>query len=292
MTCNLCPRNCGVNRDNTVGFCGATNEVVVSKYMVHNWEEPCLVGDSSTTKKGSGAIFFSGCNLHCVYCQNKEISGCVKGKTYSIRELADLMLELQAMNVCNINLVTPTHYALQIREALDLIKNDLKIPVVYNTSGYEKVEEIEKMKGYVSVFLTDMKYFSPILSKKYSFAPDYFESALSALKAMLDIAPNLVFDNEGIMQSGVIVRHLCLPGCRQDSIKILKELDNNLDISTFKLSLMSQYTKEFCSKEYKELNRNLTTLEYESVVKVALELGFDGYIQDKSSASSKFTPKF
>ena len=292
MVCNICPRNCGIDRCKSVGFCGATDKVVISKYMVHNWEEPCLVGSDITSKKGSGAIFFSGCNLRCAYCQNKEISGFVKGSVYSLEELASLMLKLQDQGVCNINLVTPTHYAQQIRDALDLIRGKLNIPVVYNTSGYEKPEEIEKMRGYVSVFLTDLKYFSRDLSYKYSRASDYFEYAISSLEKMLDIAPLPVFDSDGIMKSGVIVRHLCLPTCRQDSIKLLQELASRFDINSFKLSLMSQYTPEFCPEEIKELRRRITSFEYESVVKVALSLGFDGYIQDKSSASSKFTPKF
>ncbi len=209
-----------------------------------------------------------------------------------MEELASLMLELQDKEVCNINLVTPTHYLVQIRKALDLVKGKLNIPVVYNTSGYEKPEEIEKMRGYVSVFLTDVKYFSKDLSYKYSRATDYFEYAISSLEKMLDIAPLPTFDSEGIMKSGVIVRHLCLPTCRQDSIKILQELASKFDVSSFKLSLMSQYTPEFCPEEIKELRRRITTFEYESIVKVALSLGFDGYIQDKSSASSRFTPKF
>lgn len=292
MVCNLCPRNCSVDRCKSLGFCGATNEVVVSKYMVHNWEEPCLVGDFTTTRRGSGAIFFSGCNLRCVYCQNKEISGRVKGTVYSVEGLADLMLDLQNMGVCNINLVTPTHYSHQIRKALDLIKGKLAIPVVYNTSGYEKPEEIEKMRGYVSVFLTDLKYFSSELSQKYSRASDYFEYAIESLRVMLDISPKMVFDKEGILQSGVIVRHLCLPTHRQDSIRILEELGSRFDKDSFKLSLMSQYTPEFCPEEFSQLRRRITTFEYESVVKVALRIGFDGYIQDKSSASAKFTPRF
>ena len=285
--CNLCPRECLVDRSKALGLCGAGNELVISKYMIHKWEEPCLV-----CGEGSGAIFFSGCNLRCVYCQNKEISAQMNGEAISPFRLGEIMLELQDKGVSNINLVTPSHFSDKIRQALDLIRGKLKIPVVYNTSGYEKPEEIAKMAGYVSIFLTDVKYFDSELSKKYSHASNYFEYAISSLKKMLELEPRAVFDEKGTMQRGVIVRHLCLPSHRADSIKILNVLARELDVNSFKLSLMSQYTPEFCPMEYKELKRKITTFEYESVVNEAIKLGFDGFIQDKSSASSKFTPKF
>lgn len=287
MKCNLCPRKCNIDRSASLGACGVSDKIKVAKIMVHNWEEPCISGT-----RGSGAIFFSGCSLKCAYCQNRDIShGCL-GYELTVSELAEKMLELQSMGVHNINLVTPTHYSDKIRESLDLIKGELKIPVVYNTSGYELDTEIEKMRGYVDVFLTDIKYFSSDLSKKYSRAENYYENAISAFGKMLDITGKCVFDSNGIMLRGVILRHLILPSCRHDSIKILKDVSEKYNINDFKLSLMSQYTPDFCDISFKELTRKITTFEYNSVLDVATELGYDGYIQDSSSASAKYTPNF
>lgn len=255
--------------------------------MVHNWEEPPVSGT-----RGSGAIFFSGCPLKCVYCQNKDISHLGVGEYINTERLASLFLELQDKGVHNINLVSPTQYSEKIRDALDLVRGKLKIPVVYNTGGYELAEEIEKMSGYVDVFLTDIKYFSPELSGKYSKAPNYYENAISAFKAMLEIVPECVFDKDGIIKKGVILRHLILPSCRKDSIKILENVAEICDVNKIRLSLMSQYTPDFYDGEYKELKRRITTFEYESVLKRATELGYEGYMQDISSASSNFTPDF
>ena len=263
------------------------DEIKIAKVMLHRWEEPCISGT-----KGSGAIFFSGCPLKCVYCQNKDISHTGNGQVYTIEELAREMLNLQEQGAHNINLVTPTHFADKIRQAIDLVKNELKIPVVYNTSGYELDTEINKMAGYVDVFLTDMKYFSPDTAQKYSKAKDYHKTAKSALSAMLKIAPQCVFDKDGMMTKGVIVRHLVLPTQRKDSISLLEDLARSFDPQSFKLSLMAQYTPEFCDTAYPELCRKITTFEYESVVNTAISLGFDGYIQDKSASSVKYTPKF
>ncbi|MBE6673507.1 MAG: radical SAM protein [Ruminococcaceae bacterium] len=287
MNCNLCPRRCGINRKTDTGYCKMGDTVKIAKVMLHMWEEPCISG-----KKGSGAIFFSGCPLKCVYCQNVDISHGGYGKEYTVETLSQEMLRLQEMGACNINLVTPTHYADKVRQALDLIRGELKIPVVYNTSGYELDSEIAKMAGYVDVFLTDMKYFSPEYSQKYSKASDYYQVAKGALAEMLKIAPKCVFDENGLMQKGVIVRHLVLPTLRKDSIAILQDLNDSFDISKLKLSLMAQYTPEFCSEQYPELGRKITTFEYSSVVNAAIELGYDGYIQDKSASSVKYTPNF
>lgn len=287
MNCNICPRKCNIDRKTHTGACKMGSEVIISKIMLHMWEEPPISGT-----QGSGAIFFSGCSLGCVYCQNKDISRGSVGKSYTVKELAQAMLDLQAQGAHNINLVTPTHYAREIREALDLIKGQLQIPVVYNTSGYELETEIAKMQGYVDVFLTDFKYFSADLSRKYSRAPDYFEVAIGALSKMLEIAGECEFDENGIIKKGVIVRHLVLPGQRQDSFKILDAIYKKCGTECLKLSIMGQYTPDFCDPEYKELKRRLTTFEYESVVSYASELGFDGYIQDLSSASKCYTPNF
>lgn len=287
MICNACPRQCGVDRDKTLGACKMSNTVRVAKIMVHSWEEPPISGT-----RGSGTIFFSGCNLGCVYCQNRDISHTGYGKEMTISELAGAMLDLQKKGVHNINLVTPTHFASQIREAIDLVKGELKIPIVYNTSGYELFSEIAKMSGYVDVFLTDIKYFSPELSKKYSNASNYFECAISAFGKMLELAPKCVFDENGVMLSGVILRHLVLPTMRNDSKEILNRVASFYGTSDFKLSLMCQYTPEFCDDKFKEIKRKITTFEYQSVLEHALSLGFDGYMQDISSANTIYTPNF
>ena len=287
MNCNLCPRKCNIDRKTDTGWCKTGDELKIAKLMLHKWEEPCIC-----LGNGSGAIFFSGCSLKCVYCQNRDISHQGYGKAYTVEELASEILKLQDMGACNINLVTPTHFSDKIRTCLDLIKHKLKIPVVYNTSGYELCTEIEKLSGYVDIFLTDIKYFSTDLSSKYSQAKDYYSQAKKALGTMLKLQPECVFDEGGMMKKGVIVRHLVLPKCRHDSISILEDLAESLDITKFKLSLMAQYTPEFCDPSYPELKRKITTFEYESVVERAISLGFDGYIQDKDASSVKYTPNF
>jgi putative pyruvate formate lyase activating enzyme len=287
MTCNLCPRKCNIDRCVSVGACGMDEKITVAKVMVHNWEEPPISGT-----KGSGAIFFSGCNLKCVYCQNREISHEKYGYEMTVEQLASKMLELQNMGVHNINLVTPTHYSDKIRDAIDLIKDRLHIPIIYNTSGYELDTEIQKMAGYVDIFLTDIKYYDSEISKKYSCATDYYENAKKSLASMLKIAPECIFDENGIMQRGVIIRHLVLPTLRKDSIKILEDVSMNFDISKVKLSLMCQYTPDFCPDNFKEIKRRVTTFEYNSVVDKALALGYDGYIQDISSSNKIYTPNF
>ena len=287
MKCNLCPRGCGVERSLTKGVCGVGDKIRVAKAMLHMWEEPCISGE-----RGSGAIFFSGCPLGCVYCQNREISHEHYGNELSTSDLAKMMLDLQAKGAHNINLVSPTQFSDRIREAIDIARSELKIPIVYNTGGYELASEIEKMSGYVDIFLTDMKYFSSEASAKYSRASDYFEHASEALKSMLKIAPECVFDSNGLMKKGVIVRHLVLPSLRADSIRVLDEVAKLTDISKIRLSLMSQYTPEFCPDAYREIKRKITTFEYQKVVEHALSLGYEGYIQEKDSASASYTPKF
>ena len=287
MSCNLCPRKCNIDRKTDTGWCKTGESLKIAKVMLHKWEEPCIC-----TGQGSGAIFFSGCNLKCVYCQNRDISHEGYGKEYTPTELANEMLRLQDMGACNVNLVTPTHFSDKIRQALDIARPRLKIPVVYNTSGYELDTEIYKMADYVDVFLTDFKYFSPDLAQKYSKAKDYFSVAKDGLEAMLKLQPKCVFDPDENMVKGVIVRHLVLPGCRRDSMEILDFLAREFDVSTFKLSLMAQYTPEFCQGDFPELKRKITTFEYQSVVDRAVSLGFDGYIQDKDASSVQYTPKF
>ena len=287
MKCNLCPRKCNVDRDISLGACKMSNTMRVAKIMVHNWEEPPISGTC-----GSGTIFFSGCNLGCVYCQNKDISHGGYGKDMTVEELCHEILELQKREVHNINLVTPTHFSHKIIEALNKVKKELKIPVVYNTSGYELPCEIEKLRGYVDIFLTDIKYFSSEASKRYSSAESYYENAILAFGKMLEITGKCDFDENGIMRRGVILRHLVLPSLRHDSIKILKDVSEKYNVDDFKLSLMCQYTPDFCPDAHKELKRKITTFEYTSVVDVARQLGYDGYIQDISSASAIYTPNF
>ena len=287
MKCTLCPRRCGIDRSEGIGYCSSGDKIKVAKVMAHYWEEPPISGT-----KGSGAIFFSGCPLKCVYCQNHDISHGGVGKEISVSRLSEIFLELQSRGVHNINLVSPTQYADKIRDALDMVRGKLTIPVVYNTGGYELPEEIEKMAGYVDVYLTDMKYFSPELSEKYSRAKDYYEVASRSLRSMVSQQPKCEFDEDSIIKKGVIVRHLVLPSHRKDSINILDRVAEICGVDNVKLSLMSQYTPEFCKGEYPELKRRVTTFEYNSVVEHAMKLGFDGYIQERSSASSIYTPDF
>ena len=285
--CVLCPRKCNVNRAIQKGFCLCGKQAIVSKYMLHHWEEPSISGTN-----GSGAVFFSGCTLKCVYCQNKEISRAPMGKEVTYRALGEIFLELQDLGAHNINLVTPTHFADEIIRALDDVKDRLSLPIVYNSSAYESVETIKRLSGYIDIYLPDFKYYSSELSEKYSKAPDYFETASKALVEMYRQVGRFVLDENGIMQKGMIVRHLVLPTCRKDSINVLEELLKLIPVSDIKLSLMSQYTPDFAPKEYPELSRRITTFEYNSVLNKALELGFDGFFQEKESATKIYTPEF
>lgn len=286
--CNLCPRKCGVDRSKNRGFCNCGNTVKVARAALHFWEEPCLSG-----KNGSGAVFFSGCTLKCCYCQNYKISGGGFGKEIDEKRLAEIFLELQEKGANNINLITATQYLPQVLSALDAAKPRLQIPVVYNCGGYENVETVSALKGYVDIFLPDFKYCSSELSLNYSRAEDYFEVASKAIKEMVSVAGGIKFDADGIMQKGVIIRHLVIPGARRDSFKILDWISKNLPKDKFVLSLMSQFTPAVKSEKYKQLNRRITTLEYNSVVDEALRLGLsNGFMQEKSSAKEEYTPSF
>jgi putative pyruvate formate lyase activating enzyme len=285
--CNLCPRLCGVDRTVQNGFC-QSSRLKVARAALHLWEEPCISGS-----RGSGTIFFSGCTLRCCYCQNYRISSEGFGREISASRLAEICLALQDKGAHNINLVTATHYLDQVLPVLDMIKGDLHIPVLFNSSGYERIEVIQALKGYVDIFLPDFKYMSNDLAHKYSRARDYFEITATAVKSMVDQTGELVFNDEGIMQKGVIIRHLVLPGARKDSFAVLKWMSDNLPRDKFMLSLMSQYTPAFKSQEHKEINRRITTYEYESVVEEAVRLGLDnGFMQERSSAREDYTPPF
>lgn len=285
--CNLCPRKCNADRTSSVGFCGCRERAVLSKYMLHHWEEPPISGTN-----GSGALFFSGCTLKCVFCQNKEISLSPIGQEKTPEELADIFLTLQSMGAHNINLVTPTHFSSQLVRALDIARPKLNIPVVYNTSGYESTEVLKSLDGYIDIYLPDFKYYDSGLSAKYSKAPDYFTAASRALEEMYRQTGRYTEDENGILKKGMIVRHLVLPGQRHDSVRVLEELDRLLPKEDIRLSLMSQFTPDFVSDEYKELKRRITTFEYNYVLSKAIELGFEGFFQQKESASAKYTPSF
>lgn len=285
--CTLCPRNCGVNRVNQLGFCRAGNTIKIARAGLHFWEEPVISGTN-----GSGTVFFSHCNLLCVFCQNKKISSEGFGKEISINRLAEIFLELQNKGAHNINLVTPTPYFPFITEALDMVKDELTIPVVYNCGGYEKPEVISQLSDYIDIYLTDFKYYDKSLAKNYSSAVNYAEFALASLKKMIETKGTPVIEN-GLMKKGVIVRHLVLPNGRKDSLKILDLLKENFGTKNFILSLMSQYFPPEEILKFPDLNRKITSFEYDSVLNYALDLGFDNaFIQDKESADQIFVPDF
>ena len=282
--CNICPRNCNVDRENNLGFCKAKNNPVVSKVMLHYFEEPPI-----SEGGGSGAIFFSSCNLKCIYCQNYEISTLCAGKEISVQILADLFKQLEDAGANNINLVTPTHFTMQIIEALDIYKP--KIPVVWNSSGYEKTETIALLKNYVDIFFVDFKYFSSELSSKYSSAKDYPEMCKKAIIEMRQNQPEDVFEN-GLMKKGLIIRHLCLPNQTSDSEKIIDWIYSNLGNKTY-LSLMSQYTPMTNLEKYPEINRKIKPLEYKILINKLEKMDFKNvFLQDFSSACSDYTPDF
>lgn len=284
--CCICPRECGVNRNIAGGFCGE-KKLKIAHIMFHHWEEPPISGDENSL--GSGAIFFSGCNLKCVYCQNWEISNNQEGKTVSTSELVDIFKKLESAGANNINLVTPTHFAEEIIEALKIYKP--QVPVVWNTSGYEKPETIEELRGLVDIFLTDIRYFSPEIAKKYSLAEDYFDFASRAVKKMREVAGQDKF-NDGLMEKGVIIRLLVLPNMTTEAIKILDWIKDNLGNATI-VSIMNQYFPCYKAKDYPEINRKVRGIEYSRVVRYAEKLGFNNaYTQDNSSASQEYVPNF
>lgn len=285
MGCRNCPRECGADRAESLGFCGCTDKIRVARIMVHRGEEPVISG-----MNGSGAVFFSGCVLKCPFCQNYPISHGLKGRDMSESELEEKILNLQEKNVHNINLVTPTQFLDRLIPLLERVKPKLRIPIVMNTGGYERVELIRRLEGLVDIYLPDLKYFSGELSGKYSAAPDYFEHAYAAIEEMTRQQPTPVI-SDGIMMNGVIVRHLVLPNCYKDSIKILYELNKMKNRPL--LSIMRQYTPCYeVEKKYPELNRRLTTFEYRKVVDYCAEMGFDGFTQEKGCETLDMTPEF
>lgn len=285
--CNICPRKCNVDRTKSMGFCKQSNKVKISKIMLHHFEEPCISGNEKGS--GSGAIFFAGCNLRCVFCQNYQISHLGKGKDISIKALANIFKKLEKQGAYNINLVTPTHFTNQIIEALKIYKPN--ISVVWNSGGYETVETIKRLEGLVDVYLVDLKYSSNELALKYSKAKDYVENNQEVIKEMIRQQSKNVFEN-GLLKNGVIIRHLILPTHTDDSLKCLDFVYKNFGKDCI-VSLMSQYEPQYKANEYPEINRKITPLEYKRVVNHALKLGMmNCYTQELSSADSKYTPKF
>ncbi len=284
-SCTLCPRMCRADRTTRHGFCGEGSMVRAAKAYLHKWEEPCISGTN-----GSGTVFFTGCPLRCCFCQNHEISSAGKGAPITDERLGEIFLELQTQGAHNINLVTGTHFVPNIINALDSCGDRLNIPVAFNCGGYERTETIELLRGYCSVFMPDFKYCSDEAAVKYSSAPGYAEYCIRAIEKMIAIAGSLRFDENGLMQSGVIVRHLVLPGHYRDSLKILDMLSEYKN--DIMLSLMCQYTPCFRAYEHKELSRRVFTYEYEKVRSAAADIGFQGYEQERSSAQAVYTPLF
>lgn len=287
--CTLCPRRCGANRSaGQRGFCGAGQTVRIARTMLHRWEEPCLVG-----AHGAGAVFFSHCTLRCIYCQNAAISHEGDGSDVTEEELARLFLSLARQGAATLDLVTPTHYTPQILRALSLArKNGLTLPVVWNTSGYETVENVSRIAGAADIFLPDLKYAAEESGRLYSAAPDYAAAAQAAVTAMVKQLGPVQFSADGQLLRGVLVRHLVLPGHRRESIALVRWLWENFG-DRVQLSLMRQYTPLFRAAEFPPLHRQLTTFEYESVVDAARALGMTRvYVQGAEAVGAQYVPDF
>ena len=287
--CEICPLKCKIDRTkNKIGRCKSTDKIKIALYSKHNFEEPCISG-----KKGSGTVFFSNCNMNCIYCQNYEISQLGKGKEISIQELADIFIELQNSGVENINLVTPTSYVLQIIEAIKISKkNGLKIPIIYNTNGYERVETLKLLKGYIDIYLPDLKYYDNKLGKKYSNIDNYFDIATKAIKEMYNQVGIPYFDNCGMLKKGIMIRHLILPNNIENSKNVLKWIKDNTDERVY-INIMAQYFPTYKAKENKELNRKLNQEEYEEIENYVYGLGIEnGYMQDLGEHEEEYVPKW
>lgn len=287
--CLLCPRKCGINRSTgQTGVCGVSSEIKVARAALHYWEEPCISG-----KRGSGAVFFSGCSLHCVFCQNRESSDGKAGKLISKERLSDIFMELADKGANNINLVTPGQYIPDIVWAVNDAKSrGMKLPIIYNTSGYENVTELKLLEGIVDVYLPDFKYMDSTLSARYSRAKDYPSVAKQALSEMIRQQPDVVIDDAtGLIQKGVIVRQLLLPGHVNDAKAVLKYLYDTYHDHIY-ISMMSQFTP-IALKDYPEINRTVTKREYERLVNYALEIGItNAFIQEGDVAKDSFIPAF
>ena len=287
--CEICPRKCEVNRNNNqIGWCKSTDRVKIGLYSIHNFEEPCISGD-----KGSGTVFFSNCTMNCIFCQNYEISQLGKGKEISIEELSNIFIMQQEKGVHNINLVTPTSYVYQIIEAIKIAKvKGLNIPIVYNTNGYENIETIKALNGYVDVYLPDLKYAEEKLATEYSGAKNYFEVATKAIKEMIKQVGKIKLNEDGIIQKGVIIRHLVLPNHIENSKKVLLWIKQNLPNDIY-VSIMAQYFPTYKAKENQELNRKLTKKEWEQIEKYVEEIDIEnGFIQELGDHEEEYVPKW
>lgn len=287
--CELCPRKCKVNRNiNEIGFCGMTSELYIARAALHFWEEPIISGE-----KGSGTIFFSGCNLKCVFCQNYQISTNNFGKKISIERLSEIFLELQEQGANNINLVTPTHFVPQIIDALKIAREKgLNLPIVYNSSGYETVDTLELLKGYIDIYLPDFKYFDDKYAIKYSKCPNYFEFCTKAINAMIKQVGKPKFNKDGILTKGVIVRHMMLPGLLNDSKKIIHYLVDKYNDDIF-ISIMNQYTPTNNLSKYSEINKTVSENDYEQLINYAIDIGIkNGFMQEGETQKTSFIPEF
>lgn len=287
--CNICPHRCGINRiAGKIGRCKATDKVKIALASIHNFEEPCISG-----KNGSGTIFFSNCNLNCVFCQNYEISQLGKGKEISIEQLAEIFIKQQNKNVHNINLVTPTIYIYQIIEAIKLARDKgLKIPIVYNSNGYENVEALKHLKGYIDIYLPDLKYSNNEIAYKYSNIKNYYENAVQAIKEMYNQVGTPIIDENGIMKKGLMIRHLVLPNQLQNSKDVLKWINDNMDKKVF-VSVMAQYFPTYKAKHFPEISRKLTKEEYNEIEQYLYSLDLEnGYIQELGEHEEEYVPDF
>lgn len=286
--CTICPHNCKIDRKNgQVGRCKSKDTVKIALYSTHNFEEPCISGE-----KGSGTVFFSNCNLNCVFCQNYEISQEGKGTEITINRLAEIFLEQQEKDVENINLVTPTSYVPQIIEAIKLArKQGLKLPIVYNTNGYEKVETLKMLEGYIDIYLPDLKYSDNKLAKRLSKVDNYFEITTEALKEMYRQTGKAIFDDRGIMKKGMIIRHLVLPNHILNSRRVLKWINDNMN--DVYVSVMAQYFPTYKAKEIEDINRKLTKEEYNQIENYLYRLNLEnGYIQELGEHEEEYVPKW
>ena len=287
--CNLCPRKCNVDRKNQLGLCGAATTIKIARAALHFWEEPCISGE-----KGSGTIFFSHCSLQCVFCQNYRLShDHPLGEEITISQFADICLDLQEQGANNINLVTPTHYVPWIVEGIKLAKKrGLHLPIVYNTSAYESVETIRMLDGIVDIYLPDLKYFDDQYGILYSHAPNYFFYATEAIKEMVKQVGEPIFNEQGILQRGVIVRHLCLPGLKEDSKKVLHYLYTTYHNQIY-ISIMNQYTPIRHFKRFSNLNQTLLEDDYDEIIDYALDIGItQAYQQEGETQLESFIPEF
>ena len=287
--CEICPHKCGINRNNNqIGRCKSKDTVKIALYSTHDFEEPCISG-----KRGSGTVFFSNCNMNCVFCQNYEISQLGKGKEITIEELAEIFLKQQEKGVENINLVTPTSYAYQIIEAIKIARNNgLRLPIVYNTNGYENIETIRALEGFVDIYLPDLKYEDNKLAMEYSKVNNYFEIATDAIKEMIKQVGVPKFDENGLMKKGVLIRHLVLPNYIENSKKVLLWIKQNLPNDIY-VSIMAQYFPTYKAKEDEKINRKLTFEEWNKIEDFVQEIGIEnGFIQELGEHEEEYVPKW